>query len=88
MKKFILISILIIVLVVALLTIVKYTTTGNLISPVSEKSSLIIKESDNEVKEAENTLPNSPKTFKFDSSTDLKAELGKVDPKILDSDFE
>lgn len=32
--------------------------------------------------------PNSPKTFKFDSSTDLKAELEKVNPEVLDSDFE
>ncbi len=32
--------------------------------------------------------PNAPKTFQFDSSTDLKAELEKVNPQILDSDFE
>lgn len=32
--------------------------------------------------------PNAPKTFKFDSSTDLDAELEKVDPQVLDSDFE
>lgn len=32
--------------------------------------------------------PNAPKTFKFDSSTDLKAELEKVNPQVLDSDFE
>lgn len=31
--------------------------------------------------------PNAPKTFNFDSSTDLKAELDKVNPQILDSDF-
>ncbi len=29
-----------------------------------------------------------PKTFNFDSSTDLKTELNKVDPQISDSDFE
>ena len=28
------------------------------------------------------------KTFQFDSNTDLKAELEKVDPKVLDSDIE
>jgi len=33
------------------------------------------------------TTPNAPKTFQFDSSTDLKAELEKVNPQILDSDF-
>lgn len=29
-----------------------------------------------------------PKTFKFDRSTDLKAELDKVNPQLLDSDFQ
>lgn len=29
-----------------------------------------------------------PKTFQFDRSTDLKKELEKVNPQILDSDFE
>lgn len=32
--------------------------------------------------------PNAPKTFQFDSSTDLKMELNKVNPQVLDSDFE
>lgn len=32
--------------------------------------------------------PNSPKTFKFDQSTDLKKELETIDPKVLDSDLE
>lgn len=32
--------------------------------------------------------PDAPKTFKFDSSTDLKVELEKVNPQVLDSDFE
>lgn len=32
--------------------------------------------------------PNSPRTFQFDSSTDLKLELDKVNPQMLDSDFE
>ncbi len=31
---------------------------------------------------------NPPKDFKFDSSTDLKQELEKVNPQVLDSDFE
>ncbi len=30
----------------------------------------------------------TPKTFKFDSSTDLKEELEKINPEILDVDFE
>ena len=32
--------------------------------------------------------PNAPKTFNFDSATDLEAELQKVNPQVLDSDFE
>lgn len=33
-------------------------------------------------------VSNAPKTFNFDSSTDLKLELDKVNPQILDSDFQ
>ncbi len=32
--------------------------------------------------------PQSPQTFKFDAATDLKAEWEKVNPQVLDSDFE
>ena len=32
--------------------------------------------------------PNAPKTFNFDSSTDLKQELEKVNPQVSDSDFQ
>lgn len=34
------------------------------------------------------STPNAPKTFQFDSSADLKMELEKVNPQVLDSDFE
>lgn len=34
------------------------------------------------------TLLPKLKTFQFDSATDLKVELEKVDPKVLDYDFE
>lgn len=34
------------------------------------------------------STPGTPKTFQFDSSTDLMMELEKVNPQILDSDFE
>ncbi len=33
-------------------------------------------------------ISNAPKTFNFDSSTNLKQELEKVNPQVLDSDFE
>lgn len=32
--------------------------------------------------------PQAPKTFKFDSSTNLKQELESINPQVLDSDFE
>ncbi|MEK7616444.1 MAG: hypothetical protein AAB414_00110 [Patescibacteria group bacterium] len=32
--------------------------------------------------------PVAPKTFQFDASTDLEAELEKINPEVLDSDFE
>lgn len=32
--------------------------------------------------------PNAPKTFQYDSSTDLKKELENINPQVLDSDFE
>lgn len=34
------------------------------------------------------STPSTPKTFKFDSSTDLKMELEKINPQVLDTDFE
>lgn len=30
----------------------------------------------------------TPKTFKFDSQTNLKKELEEIDPRVLDSDFQ
>ena len=42
-------------------------------------------------KKTEVVMPSpSPtvKTFEFDSTTDLNLELEKVDPEVLDSDFE
>lgn len=32
--------------------------------------------------------PQAPKTFKFDSSTDLKKELESINPEIQDDDFQ
>ncbi len=33
------------------------------------------------------TSPNAPKTYKFDSTTDLKKELDSINPQVLDSNF-
>lgn len=35
-----------------------------------------------------NSTPNAPKQYNFDASTDLKKELDKINPQVLDSDFE
>lgn len=32
--------------------------------------------------------PVAPKTFQFDKNTDLKLELEKINPQVLDSDFD
>ena len=32
--------------------------------------------------------PVAPKTFQFDATTNLETELEKVNPEVLDSDFE
>lgn len=34
------------------------------------------------------TPASTPKTFKFDASTNLKKELENINPQVLDSDFE
>ena len=54
----------------------------NLINPMGQGS----QNSDETLTPA--STPNAPKTFNFDNSTDLEAELEKVNPQILDSDFE
>ncbi len=68
------------ILIFIAIIIVIFTAWGrNSIQPVTS-----------EVKPLEKTIPTPtprPKTFQFDGSTDLKAELEKVDPKVLDSDL-
>lgn len=32
--------------------------------------------------------PVAPKTFELDAATDLEAELEKINPEVLDNDFE
>ncbi len=56
--------------------------TGNLINPMGQKSQSF------DIRSTPATTPNAPKSFQFDSSTDLKMELDKVNPQVLDSDFE
>ncbi len=73
MKKIILITGVIILVMIWLLSGKK---DGNLVGPTPTPAPTPI------------PTPNAPKTFQFDSSTDLKVELDKVNPQILDTDFQ
>ena len=86
MKKLLVILALIIIAVVIYLTIVNNLSNGRLVAPIVSPWSVQTK-SESRDNQAINA-PASPKTFKFDSNTDLNAELEKIDPKVLDSDFE
>jgi len=70
--------ILTLLILIALFTIVKHTVNNNggLVGyqPVLTQTPVL--------------TPNAPKTFNFDASTNLKQELDKVNPQVLDSDFE
>lgn len=57
--------------------------TKNLVSPNFNQNKI----KSEQIPEATPVPPVTPKTFKFDSSTDLKAELEKVNPKVDDADF-
>lgn len=41
-----------------------------------------------QTEELPNAIPNAPKTYNFDSSTDLEKELDSINPQVLDSDFD
>ena len=85
MKKLLVILALIIIAVVIYLTIVNNLSNGKLVVPSVTPLVFQAKpESDDNKVDA----PDGPKTFKFDRNTDLNAELEKIDPKVLDSDFE
>lgn len=52
-----------------------------LVSPISEKENI-------EVISTPAPTSTVPQTFKFDANTNLKEELEKINPQVLDSDFE
>lgn len=81
-------KIVIIVLILILLTvffaIVKYAVNENsLISPA-----LQVVSGQKAVPSEAPSIIVAPKTYIFDSSTDLKKELDSINPQVLDSDFE
>lgn len=55
---------------------------ANLVNPMGSKNQ------NSDVTSTPVASPNIPKTFNFDSSTDLKKELDNINPQVLDSDFE
>jgi len=76
----------VLLIVTAFFTIVKYTvngSNGNLVGPGFVGQIIHTQPTPTPI-----ATPKAPKTFNFNSSTDLKAELEKVNPKVLDSDFE
>lgn len=72
-KKFLIV---LAILIVSIFVITKKGSMGNLVNPQSAPTFVPTL-----------AAPVAPKTFNFDSSTDLKTELEKVNPQILDSDF-
>lgn len=84
MKNNLITASLIIILVMIVLFFLRpyINNVGNLISPGFSSNKPASSPTPTPV------APNAPKTFKFDSATDLEAELEKVNPQVLDSDFE
>lgn len=78
MKKFLIIIIIFIIFITVILINFRHGL-NNLISPTLSSSQKV---------EISPSLSPGPQTFQFDGKTDLKRELEKVDPKVLDSDFE
>ncbi len=75
-----------IVLIIIVVAIVIFFTqrqgVGKLVSPNLSQTSK------QTIEEVPNATPNAPKSYNFDSSSDLKKELDSINPQILDSDFE
>jgi hypothetical protein len=83
-SKFIFATALIFLSIVAFWSIVKNTVNGKIVG------SALLQQKSTQATPAPTPLPtpNAPKTFTFNSSTDLASELEKVNPQVLDSDFE
>lgn len=55
----------------------------NLVNPMGQLDNLVSTPAPVVIPSATPT----PKTYKFDSTTDLKKELDSINPQVLDSDF-
>lgn len=65
--------IMIVIIIIIFITVIKF------ISPNQEEALPFIQPT--------STPSPTPKTFQYDSSTDLNKELDNVNPQVLDSDF-
>ncbi len=74
-KKLILIIIIIFIIIITVIFRNQKNAEKNLINPGVATTELT------------QTPSPTPKTFKFDASTDLEKELESIDPKVLDSDL-
>ena len=84
-KKYILITI----VIVLLLGIVFWLISKN----INSKNSLLTspglgKVSGEQISPTPTQSPTPPKTYSFDSATDLKSELENINPQVLESDFQ
>lgn len=81
-NNFVITIILILVLTGAVIFLLPKNNNGNLVNPMGN----FMQKQPSLTPQVSNYNP--PKEVKYDSSTDLKAELDNVNPKVLNSDFD
>ena len=76
------ITILLVALVIVIWLVARNNPQGRLFAPGYSQTL------GEQVAEPTNAAPVAPKTFELDATSDLEAELEKINPEVLDSDFE
>lgn len=76
------------IIVIIFITVIFFLTQGRQNKTLVNPGGLLIGKTESLTPASTPAPPNAPKTFKFDGSIDLKMELDKVNPEVLDSDFE
>ncbi len=80
-----LITVLLFIILIIVIVVVVHPQSSSLISPsLSAKNS----QADAVTPTPTAVPPVEPQTYQYDRSTDLKAEFNKVNPQVLDSDFQ
>ena len=82
-------KIVIFIAIAVILTVVVFILTprewqANLVSPIANTLKITQK---SKAEPSASPNINAPEEFKFDATADLKGELEKVNPQVLDSDF-